>query len=40
MTKYIHKVYIKPSHSENEDVESTDDVVTTSDTKKSTPMLR
>ena len=33
------KVYTKPSHAENKDVESTNNVFTTSDTKKSTSNL-
>ena len=38
--KYTRKVYTKPFHKENENEESTNNVATTTDTKKSTPMLR
>ena len=37
--KYTHNVYTKPSHEEGEDKESTNDVTTTFDTKKSTLIL-
>ena len=37
--KYTRKVYNKPSHAENKDVDSTNNVFTTSDTKESTSNL-
>ena len=37
--KYTHKVYIKPTNTQKEDIESINDVDIMSNTKKATPTL-